>query len=101
MQIDLYPAAEEAGNPNEDFLDWLRQEGFQPTPSLVEGSFVCELREQPWEAFIEAIQQWIAQRPCRHAQPGKWTLQHVGGKDPTITITIHCSTGAKVADAIA
>ena len=79
----------------------LRQEGFQPTPSLVEGSFICELKEQPWEAFLEAIQQWIAQRPGRHAQPGKWTLRHVGGKDPTITITIHSSTRAKVADAIA
>src|SRR3954452_17406104 len=101
MQIDLYPAPEEVSNPNEDSLDRLRQEGLQPTPSLVEGSFICELGEQPWETFMEAIQQWIAQRPGRHAQPGKWTLQHVGGKYPTITITIHSSTGANVADAIA
>jgi hypothetical protein len=101
MQIDLYPAPEEVSNATEDFLDRLRQEGFQPTPSLVEGSFVCQLREQPWEAFLEAIQQWIAQRPGRHAQPGELKLRDAAGKDPTVTITIHRAPAEKAAEASA
>jgi len=101
MQIDLYPAPDEISNRTDDCLNLLRQQGFQPTPSLVEGSLICNVSEQPWEAFLTAIQQWTAQRHGRYAQPGEWKLHHVGRKDPTMTITIHSSIGAKVADAIA
>jgi hypothetical protein len=101
MQIDLYPAPDEIRNPAEDCLDLLRQHGFHPTPSLVEGNILCSLQERPLEDFLTAIQQWTAQQPGRHAQPGESKLQDAERKDPTVTITIHRTPAEKAADATA
>jgi|SRR5438270_4776876 len=101
MQIEFYPAAHEIRSPTEDCLDLLRQRGFQPTPSLVEGSFLCPVRAQSFDAFVEAIQQWTAKRPGRHTKPGEWKLQDVQGKDPTVTITVHRAPKEKAAGATA
>src|SRR5947209_1581923 len=101
MQIDLYPAAHEIRSPTEDCLDWLRQQGFQPTPSLVEGNILCSLYERPLEAFLTAIQQWTAQQPGRHAQLDESKLHDTGGKDPTVMVTIHRTPADKAANAIA
>jgi len=79
MQIDLYPAPDEISNRTDDCLNLLRQQGFQPTPSLVEGSLICNVSEQPWEAFLTAIQQRTAQDPGRHAQPGGSKLHDAEG----------------------
>jgi hypothetical protein len=101
MQIDLYPAPDEIRNSTEDCLDLLRQQGFQPTPSLVEGSLFCNVSEQPWEAFLTAIQQWTAKRHGRYAQPGELKLRDAEGKDPSVTITVHRAPAQKEADATA
>src|SRR5436305_1753581 len=89
MQIELYPAAHEIRSPTEDCLDWLRQQGFQLTQSLVEGSFLCPVSAQSFDPFVEAIQRWTAQRPGRQVRPDEWKIRQLQGEDLTLEITVH------------
>jgi hypothetical protein len=92
MHIDLYPTphgAKADTQPSEDFLDLLRQQGFHPTKSLVEGSILCPVSAQSFDAFLEAIQRWTAQRPGRQVRPVELKIRQLQGEDLTLEITVH------------
>ena len=89
MHIDLYSANNDLIQAVQDLLALLDEDGVSAQASAETGEVLSQVSADTFDAFLQAIQHWNAQRPGRHAKPDEILIREKPETDVSITITVH------------